>query len=420
VVVSDQHGHTIRVISVADETVATVAGKFQGFRDAAGDKASFKHPEGLSVTPDGKYAVVGDGSNHVVRKVDLNSGDVTTLAGTGKPGSGNGKGAQATFNFPEAVVVAPDGSHVMVADRASHCIRKVSLDDGSVETFVGTCGKKGHKDGYGPDAQFFVPEAVAFTPDGKFLMVADMKNKVIRKVSMQDRGVTTLAGDTTKFVAPNSLAITQDGEWVILADEHKIWKVSMNAVCTTLGSPEEQKAAMEKQRQAEAAAKEQAAAKAAAEAAARKEAEDKAKAEREARAQEEAAKKAEADAKAKAERDAAEAQAAEAKAAADRENAEKAAADAAAAEKEAAEKAAAEKEAADKAAVEKEAAEQPAAEGAAAGGETQNTESQQEEKKEPAEQTAEQTDSPAEAAAEGSEEAKAAPANGEGDDEVFI
>ena len=81
--------------------------------------------------------------NHVIRKVDMKTGKISTVAGTGKKGfSGDGGIARkAMFNRPHSIQFGPDGD-LYVCDIGNHRIRRVSMKTGKISTFSGT-GKKG-------------------------------------------------------------------------------------------------------------------------------------------------------------------------------------------------------------------------------------------------------------------------------------
>src|SRR5262245_44483041 len=69
---------------------------------------------------------IAEAFNHCIRKVDLKTGRITTVAGTGKKGYGGdgGKATEATMNEPYAVAVGPSGD-LYVVDRLNAVIRKV-------------------------------------------------------------------------------------------------------------------------------------------------------------------------------------------------------------------------------------------------------------------------------------------------------
>jgi outer membrane protein assembly factor BamB len=105
--------------------VTTLAGKAdtEGFTDGTGSAARFNHPFGVAVASDGTL-YVADETGHLIRKVTP-SGVVTTLAGSaGNRGSADGTGTTASFNYPQGVAVASDGT-LYVADRANQLIRKI-------------------------------------------------------------------------------------------------------------------------------------------------------------------------------------------------------------------------------------------------------------------------------------------------------
>jgi len=66
---------------------------------------------------------VSDTYNHLIRKIVISTGVVTTLAGTGSSGSANGTGTSASFNLPQGITT--DGTNLYVTDYYNHLIRKI-------------------------------------------------------------------------------------------------------------------------------------------------------------------------------------------------------------------------------------------------------------------------------------------------------
>ncbi len=226
--------------------VSTFAGKagHTGANDLYGTRARFDTPKGI--TSDGLYLYVADFNNHVIRKIDTASGRVITLAGlAGKTGSNDGKGSAARFNRPYGITT--DGERLFVTDSNNHTIRQVDIESGEVTTLAGKVGVVGYQDGSLKAARFFIPEGI--TTDGRNLYVSDTHNHSIRKIDLDAGQVSTLAGlsgapglldDTgnkARFSYPKG--ITTDGRNLYVVDfgNHRVRKIIINsaAVSTLAG-----------------------------------------------------------------------------------------------------------------------------------------------------------------------------------------
>jgi sugar lactone lactonase YvrE len=176
VYVADSANHKIRKISPSG-VVTTLAGSGQkGFVDGAGAEAGFMNPKGVALDSIGNI-YVGDMKNNCIRKITP-GGVVTTLAGSGKAGSENGRGAEASFNKPFGPTVDGQGN-VYVADSGNNLIRKIT-PSGVVFTLAGS-GKAGSEDGYESAASFNTPWGVAVDSFGT-VYVSDHNSFKIRKI----------------------------------------------------------------------------------------------------------------------------------------------------------------------------------------------------------------------------------------------
>src|SRR3954454_21885732 len=114
---------------------------------------------------------------------DVPRGRITTVVGTGEKGyAGDGGPAdKAKLNQPFHCELDGKG-HLYVAEAESHCVRKVDLRSGVITTVAG-CGKKGYTGDGGPAtrATFNEPYAVVVDPDDN-LFVVDRLNAAVRKV----------------------------------------------------------------------------------------------------------------------------------------------------------------------------------------------------------------------------------------------
>jgi streptogramin lyase len=188
VYIADQFNHTVRKVTAAG-VVTTLAGaaRMQGLVNATGAGARFNRPVGVAVDSAGNV-YVADQINHTIRKITA-GGVVSTLAGNGVSGGGDGASAEASFSLPCGVAVDGAGN-VYVADMGNHTLRKVT-PAGVVTTLAGSADVLGSADGTGADARFNWPCGVAVGGDGS-LYVADSRNFTVRKVT--PAGVTTVAG----------------------------------------------------------------------------------------------------------------------------------------------------------------------------------------------------------------------------------
>jgi serine/threonine-protein kinase len=233
VYVADSFNYQIRKITPSG-SVTTLAGSGDnGSADGQGKAASFFRPMGVAVDGSGNV-YVADSNNHRIRKITA-GGSVTTLAGSGSAGYGDGQGTAASFNLPNGVAV--DGSgNVYVADSLNYRIRKITAG-GSVTTLAGS-GSAGYGDGQGTSASFSLTIGVTVDAGGN-VYVADLTNNRIRKITAGG-SVTTLAGSgsagsadgqgtSASFFSPMGVAVDGSGN-VYVADvtNNRIRKITIS------------------------------------------------------------------------------------------------------------------------------------------------------------------------------------------------
>jgi hypothetical protein len=187
----------VLAMPVGAATIDSVAGT--GEKGYAGDggpatKAKLNQPFHCDLA--GKDQLyIAEAFNHCIRRVDLTTGQITTVAGTGKKGySGDGGPAtRATFNEPYAVVVTA-ARDLYIVDRLNACIRKVDGKTGIVSTVAGT-GKSGSSGDGGPGVKAQLVEPNDCCLDGKGgLLIADVRDWRIRRLDLKTGLITTFAG----------------------------------------------------------------------------------------------------------------------------------------------------------------------------------------------------------------------------------
>ncbi|GAA3818506.1 NHL domain-containing thioredoxin family protein [Streptomyces chiangmaiensis] len=279
--VSDTTRHRLVELAADGETVVRRIGSgARGFADGPADAASFSEPQGLALLDEGAV-VVADTVNHALRRLDLATGEVTTLAGTGKqwwqgsPTSGSarevdlsspwdvavfggrvwiamagvhqlwtydpqtatvavaagttneglvdGPGAEAWFAQPSGLAVSADGERLWLADSETSALRWVDRD-GAVHTAVGTgLFDFGHRDGAAEQALLQHPLGVTALPDGS-VAVSDTYNHALRRYDPATGEVSTLATDLRE---PSDAVLVGEDIVVVESARHRLTRLRL-------------------------------------------------------------------------------------------------------------------------------------------------------------------------------------------------
>lgn len=231
---------TVRKLDLSTGQVTTIAGAagLSGSVDGVGSNARFSFMRGI--TTDGASLYIVDSANSTIRKMLLSTGVVSTIAGTpGSTGTADGVGAAAQFNMPEDITT--DGANLYLTEPYSHTVRKIVVATGQVSTLAGNAGAQGTLDGVGANARFNSPGGI--TTDGKNVYV--LTNFTIRQIAIATGTVTTLAGNpisagtsdgvgsSAGFAAP--FAITSDGANLYVTDLNRVVR-KVNIATTTVST----------------------------------------------------------------------------------------------------------------------------------------------------------------------------------------
>ena len=220
----DGGNHAIRMVNAVTGLIWTIAG-IGGKSGYSGDgglatQALLAYPSAVAF--DGDHSLyISDTGNNVVRKVNLSTGIITTVAGTGATGF-SGDGGQATsaqLNYPWGIALGGDGS-LYIADLSNNRIRKVN-PAGVISTVVGT-GTRGYGGdaGLATQAQLNVPASVLVDVAGN-LYVADSGNQLVRKVGAASGIIQTIAGTYAGGMGGDGIAATTttlDGPYALFLD----------------------------------------------------------------------------------------------------------------------------------------------------------------------------------------------------------
>lgn len=251
--VSDTANNLIRRIDIASGQSSQVAGAPLGatgfdpqISASVSNAAKFEQPKGVA-TDDGIIYYVADAGAHVIRKIDLNANTVVTIAGTTyRSGNVDGIGTAASFNVPWGLL--KEGNYLYISEQSGHRIRRMDLTTGQVTRIVGTGTAGGTNNVTGTSATINSP--LQMVSDGTFLYVAEFGGHRVRKIEIGGTWpVTTLAGSganggadgngtAAQFSSPASIALW--GGDLLVGDNHRIRKVSLTSpypVTTLAGGP---------------------------------------------------------------------------------------------------------------------------------------------------------------------------------------
>lgn len=173
-----------------------------------GKQAQVNNPYGLVIGPD-KALYICDIDNHVIRRLDMKTNVITTVAGNGKKGySGDGGPAkQASLNQPYEIRFDKAGNMYFV-EMPNHVVRRVDKKTGVITTIAGT-GKAGFSGdgGLGTKAEMRQPHSIQFDPQGR-LLICDIGNHRVRRLDVKTGIIETWLGTGEKKPTPDGASLS--------------------------------------------------------------------------------------------------------------------------------------------------------------------------------------------------------------------
>jgi thiol-disulfide isomerase/thioredoxin len=245
--VADSNHNRLVVTKLDGTLLETIGTGAAGAADGAFARASFFRPQGMALDGDSLY--VADTENHLIRRVDLKSKLVETVAGTGQQTREYFRqGPARTIALSSPWDLQLVGRQLYITMAGTHQIWKLDLDKQEVSTFAGS-GREAREDGPLLDAGFAQPSGI--TSDGKKLFIADSESNIIRAIDLAGGTVETVvggdlfdfgdvdgSGDDVRLQHP--LGVVASGDKVLIADtyNHKLKELDPKArtVKTFLGN----------------------------------------------------------------------------------------------------------------------------------------------------------------------------------------
>ena len=203
--IDERDNHVVRKVDAKTGIISTVAGTgVAGFSGDGGPgvRATLRQPHSIEFARDGSLLICDLGNNRI-RRLDLVTGVIETIAGTGetKATPDNAPLAGAPLNAPRTIAVAPDGD-LYVALREGNAIYRIDNRALTIHRVAGT-GEQGYSGDGGPALQATLrgPKGLAYSGDHE-LFVADTENHVIRRIDLATGIITTVLGDGTRGDGP--------------------------------------------------------------------------------------------------------------------------------------------------------------------------------------------------------------------------
>jgi hypothetical protein len=206
--IADSQNNRVRAVNLGTNIITTVAGNGVGTFGGDGGpatSANLKNPTGVAVFGNSLY--IADNQNNRIRVVNLLTGVINTVAGTGTAGSGGdgGSAESAQLNGPYGVAVDVSGN-LYIADTNNNRIREVNPISGIIFTVAGN-GTVGSGGDGGPatSAQLYHPAGVALDAIGH-IYIADTDNQRIRRVIGGTIGTVAGTGSVGYSCTPGGAA----------------------------------------------------------------------------------------------------------------------------------------------------------------------------------------------------------------------
>ena len=214
-IVADDLGHRVWRFDKETGARTLLAGTGESETTPDGEIAAespIRSPRGVAVDENGRV-YFAEGRSHRIRTI-LPDGTLATVAGTGEAGYGGdgGPATEAMIDFPAGIDVG--GGVLYIADAGNHRVRAVNLTTGIITAIAGTGTAGFSGDGGDPlAAALSDPRDVAVASDGLSLYIADRSNDRIRLVTLASPLINTFAGSGNTEFAGNLIDAGVAGLW---------------------------------------------------------------------------------------------------------------------------------------------------------------------------------------------------------------
>ena len=204
--IAERDNHVVRKVDGRTGVITTLAGTgVAGFSGDGGpaSRAQLRQPHSITLGRD-RLLLICDVGNHRIRAVDLSTGVIETIGGTGEAlPTPDGAPLRGTpLNGPRTVVMDRDGT-IYLALREGNAIYRIAPGSGTLRRLAGT-GEQGYSGDDGPArlAKLAGPKGLALS--GRNLYLADTENHVIRRIDLDREVITTVLGTGLRGDGPET------------------------------------------------------------------------------------------------------------------------------------------------------------------------------------------------------------------------
>ena len=234
--------HTVRRVDKSSGLVSTVAGTGEaGFSGDSGlaNAAQLRQPHSIAFDSRGDLLICDIGNSRL-RRIDMSSGIISTLSGTGErtatPDSGPIAGTPLLG--PRSIDTDADGNAYLVL-REGNAVFRLDIMSNRLQRIAGT-GNRGYAGDSGAaiNATFNGPKGIAYSAQDHSLYIVDTENHVIRRMSLNTGIVDTVLGSgepgdgpdgdprQCKLNRPHGVCVHAGLLYVTDSESHRVREVS--------------------------------------------------------------------------------------------------------------------------------------------------------------------------------------------------
>jgi DNA-binding beta-propeller fold protein YncE len=217
----EMRSHLVRRVDGKTKRISTVAGSVEpGFAGDGGPalKAQFKQPHSIEFDRAGNLLVCDIGNNRI-RRIDIRSGEITTIFTGSK---------DTPTNEPRTMCVGPDGT-LYVAFRQGNSVYRMKVDGSQPEHIAGT-GEKGYSGDGGPakQAKLSGPKGISLSPD-QGVYIADTESHTIRRIDLKNGTIATITGNGQRGPLARPHGVFVDSKGIVYvgdSENHRVLMIS--------------------------------------------------------------------------------------------------------------------------------------------------------------------------------------------------